>query len=457
MSRVDVLNLEWRSFPSRDRDAATLVANYLRHQGKHVIEGCVFEGYELIRKYEPRLLYIGSSIGAEINLKLIKYAKSKGAVCVSGVAEGNFRREGIEEFVWGHNKEQVLYEDRLYVWSEQAKQFTLEAFPALDGRVETSGGVGFDLYQMISRDRSWLWHRTGGVKYEKVIGVGCWDFGVASPADPRYQYFVDYYGETAIEYFREEQAAFNKVLLELIPKNPDALFILKEHPGRRLGYWASGIAGCEDFENVVIDRNGVSIKDCLRVSDLWISYESNTAMEAWLCGVPSGLLNPGGIDFPKRHSIHKGQPNFVDADQWDKAIKVLYATGELPGFAEKADIREEIIRNTMQWQDGLNHVRFGNGLLDLLQRNTPVSDPAVVKGAPNFPKFPETAQQWLLWHGAPLLRHVNHAFSNFWKQCRESWRPTELGQYAAVLMEMQLELYMRQGLDKAALRAMRPS
>lgn len=424
--------------------------------GLEVFEGCVFQGYELIRHLKPKLLFIGSSIGAEINLKLIRYAKARGIICVSGVAEGNFRREGIEEFVWGHNKAHVMYEDKLFVWSEQARKYTLEAYPELGGKVEVSGGVGFDLYQMISPDRDWLWQRTGDHRYERVVGVGCWDFGITSPNDPRHDYFLDYYGKQAIEYLRTEQIAFNRSLLELISANPDTLFILKEHPGRRLGYWASGIEGCEGFDNVVIERNGVSIKDCLRASDVWISFESNTAMEAWLLGIPTGLLNPGGGDFPNRHAIHTGQPNFSNAEEWNDALRVFYSNGELPGFADKAGIREEIIRNTIQWHDGLNHVRFGNGLLDLLQVPSPFRDYQLVSKAPGFPVSGEVARQWVLWHGSPFLKYFHRAFGNFWHQCRESWQAEELKHYADTLQAMQVAFYRRLGFDKGSLREIRP-
>ena len=51
MSKADVLNLEWSSFPSRDREMATLVCNYLRFQGYSVIEGSIFN-----RKNSPKAL-----------------------------------------------------------------------------------------------------------------------------------------------------------------------------------------------------------------------------------------------------------------------------------------------------------------------------------------------------------------------------------------------------------------
>ncbi|MCB1750482.1 MAG: hypothetical protein KDI74_02090 [Gammaproteobacteria bacterium] len=456
MTSVDILNLEWRSFPSRDRDAASLIANYLRLLGLNVFEGCVFQGYELIRKHNPKLIYITNSVGAEINLKLIKYAKSRGIICVSGVAEGNFRSDGIEEFVWGHNRERVLYEDRLFVWSEQAKQMTLDAFPELSGRVQVSGAVGFDLYQMIRVDRNWLWERTGGTRYEKVVGVGCWDFGITSPEDARYDYFLNYYGHNAIERFRQERDEFNDTLLELIAGNPDILFILKEHPGRRLGYWASGIVGCERFPNAVIERNGVSIKECIQASNVWISYESNTAMEAWLYGIPSGLLNPRGTEFPNRHAIHRGQPNFRNIREWQEALDCFYSSGELPGFSERAGLRETIIRNTMQWHDGLNHVRLGNGIFELLEADEKRVDASTAATAPNFPTKLEVVKQWILWHGSPWLNSRNRTFRDYWNKYRSVWHAEEVVQYADALMQLQLDLFKRLGYSVASLRQIKP-
>ena len=55
---MDVLNLEWTSYPSRDRNMATLVCNYLRYMGVTVKESSVFCGFEMIDKLKPGLLFI---------------------------------------------------------------------------------------------------------------------------------------------------------------------------------------------------------------------------------------------------------------------------------------------------------------------------------------------------------------------------------------------------------------
>ena len=54
-NKIDVLNLEWTTYPSRDRQAATLVCNYLQYMGFTVIEDSLFRGCYLIDKYNPKM------------------------------------------------------------------------------------------------------------------------------------------------------------------------------------------------------------------------------------------------------------------------------------------------------------------------------------------------------------------------------------------------------------------
>ena len=88
-NRVDVLSLEWTSYPSRDREAATLVCNYLKYMGVSVYEGSIFNGYFLIDRFNPKILFITNSVGSLLNLDIVKYAKAKELsvypVCLRGI------------------------------------------------------------------------------------------------------------------------------------------------------------------------------------------------------------------------------------------------------------------------------------------------------------------------------------------------------------------------------------
>jgi len=98
-----ILNLEWTSYPSRDREAATLISNYLRIQVYSVFEGSIFEGYHLINKINPKILFITNTTGALINQSVTRYEKQRNIKVITSISEGDIKNESIEEMTWGTN------------------------------------------------------------------------------------------------------------------------------------------------------------------------------------------------------------------------------------------------------------------------------------------------------------------------------------------------------------------
>lgn len=368
-TKVDVLNLEWRSEPGRDRIISSLVCNYLRYLGFKVQEGSIFKGFELIDKLNPKVLFLSNSIGAPINNAVIKYAASKGIICISGFSEGNFRENDISQFIWGHNQDDNFYESRLLVWSEKKKELALKHFGnQLGEKLAISGGIGFDLYKINEKKngRDLFLRKYKKAEFENVIGFGCFDFGIFNPSDTRFERENRNRPKGEFLYFLEDRKLLNELLHKLILSNQKTLFLLKQHPGVELGFWASAIEDLESFSNVLILKNEESIYDCIDVSDFWISYESTTALEAWLLGKQTCLLNPQGGDFT-RDQIYLGSPIFSTFEEIQNVIKKFYSTGELLGFKERTILRTELIKDTIQWDDGFNHVRAGNIIVGLLE------------------------------------------------------------------------------------------
>lgn len=369
MKSVDILNLEWSSYPSRDRNAATLVCNYLRYCGYSVVEGSIFRGFELIDKLCPKVLFITNAIGAPINFQLVKYVSRKGIKVLTLISEGNFldSEEKLPLFLWGWNNERILYEDIHMQWCNRTVNLTKKVYPELGTKLKVSGGVGFDYYKIVPPlKRDVFLERYNKTGYRKVIGIGCWDFSLVEPKDARYKGFSESVGMNAIERFRLDRNLFNGILIELIKNNEDILFILKEHPGNTNGYYESAIQGAQYFPNTLILKKE-SIVDCISVSDIWITYESTTNIEAWLLNKQTCLINPTGIDFP-RANVYKGAPNYISYEEIQNAVDIFYKSNRLPGFSELSAQREEVIRDTIQWSDGLNHVRAGNEIIRLLEK-----------------------------------------------------------------------------------------
>ena len=452
MHRIDVLNLEWTSFPSRDREAASLVCNYLRFMDRSVVEGCVFNGFRLIDKFNPRLLYINCINGASINIEMMRYAKSRGITCVTGVAEGNFRENEIDEFVWGNNRDKIIVEDVLLLWSELAKTMTLRRYPELEKDIRVVGSPGFDKYKIVRQDDSWLNAYVDKSKFGKIVGLGCWDFGLVFEGDYRYaSYYKSFLSHEEVEFFRSDRDRFNREMLELIAGNPDTLFILKEHPASLLGHFGSAIEGCDAYENVVILKNEVSIAQCIAIADVWLSYESTTAMEAWAMGIQTALLNPSGTDFAMRTDVYRGQPYFTSAVELSAALNEFYASGELPGFVKLSDVRQRIIRDVMQWDDGFNHVRIGNIILDYLDGQLKPANRVIRRKVGHKTRL----AQAILWSACPYLRFFNQRFAEFWKRSRSHWNDKELAVFDEDLGRKQAEFYKSRHMDSHSLHALK--
>lgn len=439
---IDILNLEWTSYPSRDRNVATLVCNYLRMMGLSVVESSVFCGFEMIDRYRPHLLFLTNGTGAKVNFDLVKYATLRGIKVVTLVSEGNFKSsmELLPEFIWGWNKDHVLYERVNMQWSERTKDMTVQLYPQIRTQIKVSGAVGFDYYKIVPPPKkdSFL-RKHHKEQYDKIVGWGCWDFTVVFPGDIRYGYFLSLYGSDVIARFQKDRDLSNQILLDLVERNTDILFLLKEHPGNTRGFFESGISGAEKYPNVLVLKKE-SIVDCISVSDFWLTYESTTVIEAWLLGKQTCLLNPSGIDFP-RANVYKGSPNYPDLPKLQAAIDSFYSTNELPGFQAMEFERKEVIRETIQWDDGLNHVRAGNEIIRVLKEEEKLEKR-------EMPRYLNKAKwmQYLLSRGFPRKRgnFIYNELREFDHEALSSW--------SVDIYSQQIAYYKKMGLSKADLQ-----
>lgn len=446
---IDVLNLEWTSTSSRDRVAATLVCNYLRMQGLCVQEQSVFDGYHALNKYNPRLFFMADTHGAPENLELMRYAKSRGYLGVSLTSEGNFTRDSKNhlEMIWGWNKQKKLLEDLRLQWSERTRSITLGHHPDLYRRIGVSGGIGFDNYHIekIRLDRCIFLLSHGKVKYEKVVGVGCFDFGTMYPEDYRYEINLKSFTSEQIQRFRNDGKEFDEVLSTVAKSNQDVLFLVKQHPGAMLGHKASGIEELSTLPNVLVLKNELSIFECISISDFWIIYESTTALEAWIMGKQTCLLNPSGRDFPRDTLVSEGSPTCIDFHEMNQAIESFYSYGELPGFSQREVHRRQTVKQTIQWDDGLNHVRAGNAILDFLEK-----EPELLLQKETFRQKIGRWKQHIKWILSPFFyqfRHCNCEAAN-----RKNFVNADLMKFATYKLQDQRSFYKLKNLSIEKLR-----
>lgn len=456
-NKVDILNLEWTSIPCRDRVISSLVCNYLKMLGFSVFEGSIFNGYRLIKKLKPKILFISNSVGAPINTDIVEYANKRGIICFSSFSEGNFRENMIHEFIWGHNSANLFWEEALFVWSEDKKKMLLKYYPELKDQVTVSGGIGFDIYQILKDKYSpeRFLNTFGKKDFSKIIGIGCFDFGPFFEMDTRNNLVLQRTNSKDIHTIQSDRDLFRNVLEEIIKANKEILFVLKQHPSNELGSWASAIEGLEEYGNVLVLKNELPIFDCIAISDFWITYESTTALEAWLLGKETCLLNPLGGDF-YRDEISSGSPIYQNASDIQNAIDLHYSGNTISGFKEKAVLRDTLIKNAIQWSDGFNHVRAGNVIVNCFNTKVLRSFKEEKKSAISFElKSKAFKQNFFWWVAKSIERYFTflRKISYIDKAVKMRYFSMEqLNDYSADLMKSQKNFFEKHKLSIKSLQ-----
>lgn len=161
----------------------------------------------------------------------------------------------------------------------------------------------------------------------------------------------------------EQMYKVESVLKKMIINNPDILFILKRHPNEAnpciTKESMNEMIRLRNLPNVLYITENENIHDLINVSDIWMAFESTTAMEAWLLKKNTILINPD-TKF-NRDELYKGSLIVKNYKELQKNIDEFYLNGEISVFntKEKIEIRKQLITETIGYDDGLNHLRAG--------------------------------------------------------------------------------------------------
>ena len=351
MSKCDILILSY-SFQGRDIEALIPLAFYLEKiLGYDVKIRPVFDLYYL-HKYKPRILLPNGAIGSSFTLNAARYAKEIGIPVVTLTGEGIFQEKNIKGFVWGWNKEKKPVADLWFVWSKRALSLSLKYYPYLKNSMRVGGGVGFDRYKIYKFiDKEDFLKKYRKEKYRKIIGYACWSFDKIFDNNKRGEDSRCIHQIKNIDYI-----VLKKTLKNLIQENKEILFLLKRHPGEINSEYNEIDSSLENYDNVLIFKEGEKIGDLLNVSDIWMSYESTTNIEAWLLGKETIIFMPSGAK-NRTTNIFKGCAVAKDDVQCQKLIDEFYSKGGMIEFKTNERYRKKVIEDYIQWGDGKNAIR----------------------------------------------------------------------------------------------------
>lgn len=371
MKKCDVLVLDWTTKLTRDRLAGCLIVNYLRANEVEVVDAPLQNALWSIDYYKPKIILLLNTVGSKAAVKISKYAKQNNYFIISLYGEGNFSEAKIKQFYFGHNLSMDNIDSERLLWSERAFHLVKKHFPAYSNNIHVKGSVGADNHVILRNKKTDLLKKYGVNRkdYSIVLGIGCWDFGLLSKMDHRYEIFTKNISTEEQERISNDGMLFNQTIINLVNEFPNVLFLVKKHPNHYDTISnASAVSGIEEKSNVLIVDKEEAITDCIRESDIWLTYESTTALEAWLADVSTALLNPSGIEFESdwRAKICEGQPNYPDAESWGKAIETYILKGNLLEEVSFKEKKAKILQDSIGFSDGFNHVRVGNFILEKL-------------------------------------------------------------------------------------------
>ncbi|NOR55564.1 MAG: hypothetical protein GQ531_05095 [Sulfurovum sp.] len=372
MKQLDILNLEW---PTSDRDLhiVTPVLVYLHERYSLTFKTeSIFNGYYYLLKYKPKMLIISNFQGADENNKIVKLAYKSGIKVVTFISEGNVKPKAWEQFLWGWNKEKKLYVNKMLLWSKRSENIFLENYPELKNKIVTTGATGFDRYNLLNFQTKENFLSKNKFKSQKIIGIAAWGFDHLF--DDYYErhekYLISTFGKEQIEMHRQDLFSLQKIYKKLIENNPDTLFILRYHPGT-IDFKKNEFYGFENYENVFVSNKyqnqQYQISDLINISDLWIGYETTTALESWLLNKQTFLINPTRSDFI-RENVHKGSPIVKNAQDAQVLMDEYFNNGTIAEFEYLQSFRDTIIKDVIEYGDGKNYIRAAEEVMKVFNQ-----------------------------------------------------------------------------------------
>lgn len=317
-----------------------------------------------IRRKKPDIVLLPNTVGSKLYFEISKYAHENGIKVFALISEGNLRTDGTFDY-WGYNVDKQFYQDYICCWSERTMDFLRSELPHIKDRIVFTGATGFDRYSIYDFESQEAFLKKRNLeRYRKVIGYAGWAFGKLTNDQGILEILGWAKGDKSrLKWVEEQRVQVEQLLKTTIENNPDTLFILKKHPNEENPSITiegkNEMNGLIQYPNVLYIKDRITnIHDLISVSDIWMSFESTTAMEAWLMGnKPTIFINPDP-DF-NRDPTYKGTAMVANASQLQLLIDEFYETGAITKFDDpvKAKERESIFYRTIGYGDGMNHAR----------------------------------------------------------------------------------------------------
>jgi surface carbohydrate biosynthesis protein len=316
-----------------------------------------------IYREQPDIVILANIVGSKWLFEIARYAHEQNIPVFALISEGNYRLNGTFDF-WGYNSDKKFYQEYICLWSERTKDFFTEKLPDIADKMVLTGATGFDrykIYQFPSKET--FLKRKGLTRFKKVVGYAGWSFGKLFSEIGRQElkYYLKEKPDSWKEWTEKQMLEVEGILRQIIENNSDTLFILKVHPNETHPHITkespNEMSRLKNYPNVLYIKNEEPIHDLISVSDIWMGFETTTAIEAWMLNKETVLINPDP-NF-SRDFTHKGSSIAETYPMVQSCIDKFYRNGGIDDFnsQEKVEFRRTIIKETIGFADGLNHLR----------------------------------------------------------------------------------------------------
>lgn len=366
-SKVDILNLEWVSDGRDTHIIEPVLISLEERYGYSVKRSSVWGALYKLLWYRPRVFVMSNDNGAENNVKIFHFANLLGIYTVTLISEGLHHivkdeigdRQLTEDIMWSHNTKKEVYWDLKIIWSNRLLYDFQRWIPETDlKKVCVCGATGFDRYKLFAKSNIDLIRKLN-IKESRIVLVAGWGFDAAKKCieqiDGR-----EYYKDVAKIFCQRDSV--KEIYKTMIEENPNVAFILKYHPGT-FDKSETEFYGLEEYSNVYPLKNEIEMSQLIRESDLLIAFESTTAIEAWLLNKMVFFVNPLGTDF-MRQDMYKGTVIIDSTDKMRYMFSKFLNAELIEEYEMKADIRNQIIKNNIEYDDGFNYLRTAKTIND---------------------------------------------------------------------------------------------
>jgi surface carbohydrate biosynthesis protein len=327
-----------------------------------------------IYRYKPDVILQANTIGSNLYFEISNIAHEQNIPLFALISEGNFRLDGSFDY-WGYNRDKKFYQDYVCCWSERTAEFLKIKEPEAAEKIVVTGGTSFDRYTIFKfMQREEFLRKYNKQNYKKVIGYAGWAFGKLDHKRGREELLIWVRGdENKLKWIEEQRRGVENILREIIKKNRDTLFVLKQHPQENAPERPEPVKNemrdLAQYENVIYLCEEEAIHDLISVSDIWTCFESTTALEGWLMGKQTIFINPDP-NF-NRDPVYKGSALIQSSNELQRSIDEYYSTCKIERFfdPEKASTRKELIKDIIGFGDGMNHIRASNYFQKTIERS----------------------------------------------------------------------------------------